>query len=86
MKPNLKTFPKASFPVSQMTSSELLDHILKLVHWKGDFKEELQQLFSNRPKWIVGENSKAVDILGALAELQRWCAYAEREILGENQR
>lgn len=43
MKHNLKTFPKASIPVSQMTSSELLDHILKLVHWKGDFKEELQQ-------------------------------------------
>lgn len=47
-------------------------------------REQLQQLFSNRPSWIVKEDSKAVDILGALAELQRWCDYAERQILGES--
>lgn len=49
-----------------------------------ELRKELQQLFSNRPSWIVKENSKAADILGALAELQRWCDYAERQILGEN--
>lgn len=49
MKPNLKTFPKAAFPVSQMTSAELLDHILKLVNWKSRFEEELQQLDKNIP-------------------------------------
>jgi len=44
MKDDLSTFPKATFPVSQMTSAELLDHILKLVNWKSRVTEQLQQL------------------------------------------
>jgi len=56
MKHNLKTFPKAAFPVSQMTPAELLDHILKLVTWKSHFKEELRDYieFVDRAKRTHG--------------------------------
>ena len=56
MKCNLETFPKAAFPVSQMTSVELLDHILKLVNWKFSFKEELKEeiaFLDKTRKWTI---------------------------------
>jgi len=55
MKCNLKTFPKAAFPISEMTSAELLNHILKLVHWKFDFKDEIRKIIAStdNPKILI---------------------------------
>lgn len=56
----------------------------KWIEWSKieKLKKELQNLFANRPRWVIKENSKAVDILRALAELQRWCDMMERKVLG----
>ena len=65
MKNDLETFPKAAFPISKMTSAELLDHILRLVNWKSSFKEELQEMKAKHsPKMMVNLHTILDDILG----------------------
>jgi len=66
MKTNLNTFPKPSFPVSAMTSEELLDHILKLVHWKTDFEKELKEILiqCKQDPIFRGERAIIKEILG----------------------
>lgn len=77
LKTNLENFPKAAFPVSQMTSAELLDHILKLVNWKMKFKEELREIASDL--WKAGNNNFINGRLQQIADI------LNEKILGEKE-